>query len=271
MINNIVCMIPQGLGLFISFSLLRVTDLTMDGSFVAAAGVYARLLTAGNGHILSGLAGIVVSMIIGIFTAALQAKQRITPLLASILVLFMLQSLNFLLMGRPNISLLQVRNPNTQVYIGIVFTLSCILIMVTKSRLGLLIKACGLNPKLIERLNLSSTALLMLGLGASNALAGLSGILASNVVGYADLTMGMGTTLTILGASMIGNYVMSFASLQLSSDIKQIVGVIIGIFCYMLLMMFLLRVHIDPLYLKLVLSMVLIVMIIVLKQHEVNS
>ncbi|MCP4476306.1 MAG: hypothetical protein GY821_17460 [Gammaproteobacteria bacterium] len=99
--------LPLVLGIYISYSILAVTDLTVDGTFVLGSAVFARLVTAGVDQWTSMVCAVLAGIVAGVIVTIMQRVARIDSLIASILAVFMLYSVNFDVMGQPNISLLQ--------------------------------------------------------------------------------------------------------------------------------------------------------------------
>src|SRR5579871_18301 len=105
-ITNILPFLPFAFAVAMSFNILRATDMTLDGSFVLGASVFARVITLGFSPYTAALAAIAAGMLAGVMVAAIQRGGRVDPLLAGVLATFILASVSLLVMGRPNISLL---------------------------------------------------------------------------------------------------------------------------------------------------------------------
>src|SRR3990167_10024863 len=98
--------LPLAFGVYLSYDVLMITDLTVEGTFVLGAAIFARLITLGFNQITCVIAGLLGGALIGIGVAFMQRVARINSLIAGILATFMLYSINFGVMNRPNISLL---------------------------------------------------------------------------------------------------------------------------------------------------------------------
>src|ERR1700722_17639226 len=98
--------LPLALGITISYRLLRATDMTLDGSFVVGAAVFARLLTLGFSPLFACVIALMSGSMAGIMVSLIQKGGRVDPLLAGVLATFILTSANLIIMGRPNINLL---------------------------------------------------------------------------------------------------------------------------------------------------------------------
>src|SRR5262245_7778958 len=96
-------MFPLVLGIYLSFTVLKIADLTVDGSMVLGAAVFARLMTSGVHWLLAMLTALGCGALSGVATALIQRRNRIDPLIAGILMAFILNSLSLVVMRRPNI------------------------------------------------------------------------------------------------------------------------------------------------------------------------
>lgn len=277
-----VIYIPLILGIFLSFKILRLTDLTADGSFVLGGGLYARLIMEGYPQGICVLAGLLSGGIIGLVLASIQKDNRVSPLLASILCVFMLQSVNILVMGRSNIALLGKETcwdtanalyPLLSKILGWGAIILLILgfIKILQSKIGLIARAFGLNDQLLKKRGYPAERVRKIGLMCSNILYALSGILCVQTQKFADIGMGMGVSLIGIGAVIIGgqllvilyplrkilntSYGINFSQ-GFRAD-KQVFACILGITSYFGLTRFLLSLNLDPSVIKLISGMIL--------------
>lgn len=252
---------PLALGIYLSYAILKTTDMTTEGSFVLGAGVFARCITLEFGTILSALFAIVLGGVAGIGVSVIQAKDRINPLIAGIIGLFLLYTLNFEVMGRPNIGLHQVSVSKFSVF-SIIVTSAILLLLVVGSRFGLLLRAFGSNSRLLNTLGKKVERLRMVGLSFSNAFAALGGVVTALMVGYADLNMGFGMTLTGIGTVVIGKELLHrfFPGLSYNAVI-ELLAVFLGVYLYFIAVNGLLSLNINPIYLKFVLGLFLIILL----------
>lgn len=261
---------PFAFAVVISFSLLRATDMTLDGSFVLGAGVFARLVTLGVLPSVAALAAIMVGMLCGVLVAFIQRGGRVDPLLAGVLATFILASISLIAMGRPNISLLSATTlvsaafADSEFYGWALMTFYCAsvlfaVIVVLSSTLGLRLRALGDNPVLLMRLGYSLEANRMIGFAITNGLAAFSGMMMAQVTGFADVSMGFGMTLTGIGAIILGRQLFLFVIkkpvLRISSEFFT---ALIGVLLYFSIMAVLLRFDVDPIYLKMCMGLLLI-------------
>ena len=207
-------------GIYLTFRIIDFPDLTCDGSFVLGAALsagliqhdmhvcFALLLSAGGG-VIAGLA-----------TGILHIKLRMSPLLAGILVAFMLYSINLRVMGGvPNITLsesLFTQYPGFST-IGILSSLSLViwycLSRFLDTDFGLGLRSVGENPKLGPLLGVNPRSMVLVGLGISNGLVALGGGLFAHHQEFTDISQGVGTVIVGLAAVMIGEKLLPFRSL----------------------------------------------------------
>lgn len=201
------------LGVYLSFRVLKFPDLTVDGSFPLGAAVVATLITQGvNPWLATGVA-MGAGAIAGLCTAILSVQFNILNLLASILTMIALYSINLRIMGRPNVPLLN--QPTLFDGLETVLPIWVILLVglgLTKlaldyfltSDLGLAMRATGMNPMMANAQGIYTNRLILLGMAMSNALASLAGALFAQVNGFADVTLGVGTVVVGLATVILG-------------------------------------------------------------------
>jgi putative tryptophan/tyrosine transport system permease protein len=264
--------IPLILGIFLSFKLLRLTDLTADGSFVMGAGLYARLSIEGIPYYGCIFMGIFGGFCVGFALAYIQKNNRVPSIVASIICVFMLYSINMLVMGCPNISLLTHSTPLSDLMdsspflfnallLGTVNLITLIFLGVVKSKIGLILRAFGINYDLTNHHGYRPELIRSLGLGISNAFYATSGILCVQVQKFADINMGVGIALIGIGFVIIGAQLFIRIGLIAPERFKshrEIIASIVGIFLYFLFMNILLSLSLNPLYLKLFLGILLV-------------
>ncbi|MGP4842606.1 ABC transporter permease [Marinobacter sp. 1Y8] len=204
-------------GIYISFRVLNFPDLTVDGSFPLGAAVAAVLIIGGYNPWLATGAAIVAGMGAGAVTALLNVKLNILNLLASILTMIALYSVNLRIMGRPNIALLGEETVLTPWYdLGLPYhqvpVLLFLLIAIVglfvlwrfmQSETGLAMRATGANPRMARAQGIATGWMIILGVALSNGLVALAGALFAQSQGAADVTMGVGVIVVGL-ASLIG-------------------------------------------------------------------
>ena len=234
-------------GIYISFRVLDFPDLTVDGSFPLGAAVAAMLIMAGWNPWLATSMAIIAGMAAGAVTALLNFKLNILNLLASILTMIALYSVNLRIMGRPNVALLGEDTVLTPWYeLGLkfhqvpvlLFVIVALVVLVLlwrfmKSETGLAMRATGANPRMARAQGIATGAMIVLGVALSNGLVGLAGALFAQSQGAADVTMGVGVIVIGL-ASLIGGE----AVLTPSTVVRALFACIIGAIVYRLAIAF---------------------------------
>lgn len=201
------------IGIYLSFRTLQFPDLTVDGSFPLGAAVAATCIAAGANPYVGTLAAILAGTCAGMVTAWLSTHLRMLNLLAGILSMMALYSVNLRIMGRPNISLLGKKTVlsgwlghlPTCLSLGVItLTMALGIYWFLSTRLGLAIRATGSNAKMGRAQGINDRSMITVGLGVSNALVALGGALYAQANGFADVTMGFGTIIFGLAAVIIG-------------------------------------------------------------------
>lgn len=207
------------LGVLISFRILDFPDLTADGSFPLGGAVFAVCVTHGINPWFACAFGAMAGAGAGFLTGWLHVSLKIMQLLASILVMVALYSINLRIMGSPNLSLLgqdSVFSPffnatNTNQYwvqplviFGFVLVAKFFMDWFFSTEIGLSIRATGVNMRMTQAQGINTSRSLLLGLAISNGLIGLAGALFVQTQGAADISIGIGTIVVGLAAVIIG-------------------------------------------------------------------
>jgi len=209
------------LGVYLSFRILQFPDLTVDGSFPLGAAVSAILIVNGINPFLATLVACVAGAGAGLVTAWLNVRLKILHLLASILTMIALYSINLRIMGRPNIALLgeeTVFTPLEAFGVPTYMTIPAalvVLIIIAKvamdrflnSEIGLAMRATGANARMARAQGINTSFYVLMGMAVSNALVALAGALFAQSQGAADVTMGVGVIVVGLAAVIGGEAV----------------------------------------------------------------
>jgi putative tryptophan/tyrosine transport system permease protein len=200
-----------GIGVYLTLRVINVPDLTVDGTLTMGAAVAARLLTGGTDPLLATVAGALAGAVGGLMTGVLHTRGKVQPLLAGILSMTALYSVNLRIMGRANIALLRVETlvptgPYGKVllFAAVALAVKLLLDLFLKTDLGLALRATGDNDQMVRTLSVSSDNMKVLGLVVSNAIIGLGGALVAQYGGFADAQMGIGSLVVGLAAVIIG-------------------------------------------------------------------
>lgn len=229
--------------IFVSFRVLDFPDLTVDGSFPLGAAVAAVLIIEGYHPWAATFAAIAAGMVAGALTAVLNVKLKILNLLASILTMTALYSVNLRIMGKPNVALLgedTVLTPWEEyglpyfVVPVILFAVvaACVFALLwafMKSETGLAMRATGANAAMARAQGIATGAMIILGISLANGLVGLAGALFAQSQGSADVTMGVGVIVIGL-ASLIGGE----AIITPKTVLKALIGCVVGSIIYRL-------------------------------------
>ena len=262
----------MALGVFLSMRIFSIPDITTDGSFTLGGAVTAIGLV--NGWSAGALLPVarVAGGLAGAATGWIHTRLKVHALLAGILVMTGLYSINLAILGRPNVPLLGTDSlfllfPPTGheslrqlwVLLIVVIALWFGLRWLLRTDFGLSMRATGNNETMIRALGVNTDGRKILGLAFANALTALSGYLIVQVQGFADINMGIGIVILGLGAVMIGE---SLLRGGIRSRIGwQLASVIAGSLVFRLLLAFALSMGIDALWLKLVVAVFVLIVI----------
>ena len=234
------------LGVYLSFRVLDFPDLTVDGSFPLGAAVVAALIIKGVPPLIATGLAVGAGAIAGLCTATLNVKFKILNLLASILTMIALYSINLRIMGRPNLPLLNqptlfqpINNfiqswpepiptfGNTILLATIALITKLIFDWFLQSEIGLAMRATGTNPAMARSQGISTSAMILLGMAIANGLAAFAGALFAQLNGGADVGMGIGTIIFGLAAVIGGETIFSRLSI-----VQATIGAIVGSILY---------------------------------------
>ncbi|BCN39021.1 ABC transporter permease [Alicycliphilus denitrificans] len=210
------------LGVYISFRLLRFPDLTVDGSFPLGGAVCAILISTGTNPWLATLAATAAGAVAGLLTGWLNVRLKIMDLLASILMMIALYSVNLRVMGGPNVPLINdttlftlLQPESIPDYVARPMVLFVIVVLAKvaldwffATERGLAIRATGSNARMARAQGINTGAMVLLGMAISNALVGLAGALFAQTQGGSDISMGIGTIVIGLAAVIVGESIL---------------------------------------------------------------
>ena len=257
----------MALGVYLTFRVLNFPDLTVDGSFTTGAAVAASLITLEQSPILATLAGAAAGLVAGAITGLLHTKGRIDGLLAGILTMIALWSINLRIMGKANMPLLRAETVFTPLKdagvlgtwagIGIIFVAVILLKLVIdwflSTDLGLSIQATGNNEQMIRSFGVNTDGTKILTLSLSNGLVALCGALVAQYQGFADISMGIGLILIGLASVILGQAIFGQRFIWLAS-----LAVVLGAIIYRLIIFFALQAGLNPNDMKLVTAVLVV-------------
>ena len=241
------------LGLFISFRVLNIADMTTEGAYPLGAAVCVICIHNGINPIVATLISIVAGMLAGLVTGFLITVCKIPSLLAGILTMTALLSVNLRIMGRPNLSLInkdtifskiQGLNLPTHydtVFVGIILSGLIILAMSLffSTELGQSLIATGDNEKMATALGISTNTMTILGLMLANGIISLAGAILAQNNGYSDVNSGIGVIVVALAAIIIGEVIFKDVTFT-----TRLACVIFGAIIYRLLLVGVLKLNI---------------------------
>lgn len=231
------------IGVYLTFRILDFPDLTVDGSLPLGAAISAVCITGGINPYFSLLFALAGGFASGVVTAVLNTKFRILHLLASILTMIALYSINIRIMSGPNIALLGTPTVfDAVINIGVpshfaglvvfgVFAglVASAIIWFLGTEIGQAMLATGDNPRMITSLGVNTHTIIILGVGMSNSLVALSGALVAQNQGAADVGMGIGTIIAGLASVIIGETIFGATTIG-----RAFIAALLGSVCYRL-------------------------------------
>lgn len=277
-IDIILTAISQGLlwaimaiGVFITFRILDIADLSAEGSFPLGAASTAIMIVNGINPLLATIGGFVAGMLAGAVAGFLHTKMKIPALLTGIIVLTALYSVNLLVLGSANVSLvgqetlvtvmtsaLSLSKLYAVILIGVIFVALVILLLVVllNTQMGLALRATGDNLAMGEANGIKVDRMKILGYMVSNGLIALAGSLLAQNNGYADMNMGTGTIVNGLASIILAEVIVKYLPLG-----KRLWSIVLGSILYRLVLVIILAMNVDAQMIKLA-SAVLLALIL---------
>ncbi|MEI3176512.1 MAG: ABC transporter permease [Lachnospiraceae bacterium] len=252
----------MALGIYLTYRILDVADLTVDGSFALGGCTCAALITAGLNPYLSLIVAIFAGMLAGFVTGILHTKCQIPAILAGILTQIGLYSINLRIMGRSNTPLLKVptifkgiaeaiglAQNWVSMVVGLIFTIILIVFLYWffGTEIGSAIRATGNNENMVRSLGMNTNTHKVLGLAISNGLVALSGALVTQSQGYADVKQGTGAIVIGLASIIIGEVIFG----KKTSFGTKLVSVVVGSIIYRIIVAVVLQMGLNTDDLKL--------------------
>jgi putative tryptophan/tyrosine transport system permease protein len=266
------------LGVYLSLRIFNIPDITTDGSYTLGGAVTAVMLANHFNPFYALCICIIAGMIAGAITGAISTRLKIQPLLAGILVMTALYSVNLQIMGRSNIPLINTTdifsyfssNNTYGRFITLLIVTVVLLLLLSwllKTDFGIAMRATGNSESMVRAMGVNTSAMKIAGLALANGFTALSGFLLTQYQGFADINMGMGIVISGLGSVMIGEAVLK--RWLKKAVIYNIIAVITGSILFRLIIAAALSSGLDPNYLRLVTA--LIVLFIVAFAHTRKS
>jgi len=197
------------IGVYITFKIIDFPDLTVDGSFTLGAAVSATLIANGMNPFLATFLAIISGSVAGMITGYLNVRWNILGLLAGILTMTGLYSINLRIMGKPNIAIIDEQTIFSGYSIIIVALIILVIttLLLTRffaSEFGLGIRAAGINARISNAYGINVGKMKIIALALSNAIVAFAGALFTQSQSFADISMGTGTVIIGLASVIIG-------------------------------------------------------------------
>ncbi|SFC60380.1 putative ABC transport system permease protein [Parapedobacter composti] len=267
-----LCFGPLVLGLFLSMKVFSIPDITTDGSYTLGAVITA--VGFSNGYPLA--ATIVLAMsggaLAGCCTAWIHTRLRIHALLAGILVMTGLYSVNLVLLGRSNMPLIgyidifawlgvfdEADHNTLAVLVFVLAVLFAVMNFMLRSDFGIAMRATGDSEPMIRAQGVNTVRMKLYGLAIANALVAFSGFLMAQFQGFTDINMGIGIVISGLGAVIIGDTLINL--LNVRSIPFMLACVLLGVVVFQLLLAVALSIGVDASLLKLTTSMLVLTIV----------
>ncbi len=258
------------LGLFISFRVMNTPDLTVDGSFTTGAAVSA-IFTFNGMPILGLLFSIVAGMFAGVISSLLHSKLKIPTVLAGILTMTALYSVNLRIMNnQAYISLIGKKNifsyfssldkiPFGNIVLPLIITSIFVIILIAffGSHIGLAVRATGDNPVMVRSSSINTNTTKTIALAISNGLVAMSGALVAQQQNYAEINMGTGAIVLGLASLILGETLIRGRK----SVVRNLIAAVIGAILFRLFTAFALRINFNASDLKLLSALVVTIVI----------
>lgn len=265
------------LGVYLTFRILDLPDLTVDGSFTMGGAVAAKMIIAGASPFLATFMAVIAGSMAGLFTGVLHTKGKINGLLAGILTMIALYSVNLRIMGQANVPLLREETliiplkesgllgtwTSIVILAVVVIVIKLFLDWFLHTEIGLSIQATGDNLDMIRSLGVNTDHTKMIALSLSNGMVGLSGALVAQYQGFADIGMGIGMILVALASVIVGQVLFGSRTIVVST-----LAVVLGSIVYRIVLTIALKVGFNPSDMKLI-SAVLVILALILPQWSV--
>lgn len=259
-----------GLGIYLTFRILKFPDMTTEGSFPLGGAVAVTLMNQGIHPILATFAGMLAGCVAGLVTGLLYTKGKIPTILAGILVMTSCNSIMLMIMGRANLGLLDIKTiqdllPFSATTNLLVIELLAVILVIAGlifflyTKLGQAYIATGDNRDMAKSFGINTDRMEVMGLVISNGLIALSGALISQQDGYADVSKGIGVIVIGLASIIIGEVLYS-TNLTL---LERLVATVVGAILYQFLIAGVIALGFNTNYLKLFSAIILAICLMV--------
>jgi len=261
----------MALGVYLTYRILDFPDLTVDGSFTTGAGIAAGMIVAGYAPWYGTIVAFFGGLAAGAVTGLLHTKGKINPLLSGILMMIALYTINYRIMGRPNIPLLNQETvfPDGELFGMATYALILAPIVVLliklaldwflRTDLGMAVRATGDNGRMIRSFGVNTDRTIVIGVSLSNGLVAMAGSLVAQYQGFADLQMGIGMIVVGLASVIIGEVLFG----GMKSIARATLAVVLGAVVYRVVIALSIRYGLEASDMKLMTALIVTVALIV--------
>lgn len=260
-----------GYGIYLSLRIFKIPDITTDGSYTTGGVITAICLSSGIHPVLAMMFAMFSGGLAGACSGIIHTRLKVNPLLAGILVMTALYSINLLILGRPNHPLLDVTSlytllpggsalAKTIISLGIcTLVVYLILYYLLRTDFGIAMRATGNNETMVRAMGVNVSSMKITGLAIANGLTALSGSLITQYQGFADINMGIGIVVSGLGAVMIGE---TFLPTKSSRNLfAQLLVILAGSILFRIAIAVALSAGVDPNYLRLITALIVLLIV----------
>jgi len=258
-----LCLSAMSLGIFMSMKIFNIPDITTDGSYTLGAVVTAVMLTNQVSLYIIIPTVMLCGAVAGCITAFIHTKFKVDALLAGILTMTALYSVNLTILGRSNQPLIDTKNIFSSIHIlsnsiynslliivGIIALIVAVIAFVLKTDFGIAMRATGNNAAMVRALGVNDNKMKVFGLAIANALTAFAGFLVVQNQFYADINMGIGIVITGLGSVLIADALKQL--FKINSLAGQLILVVLSSIVFQLVLAVTLSIGVNPNLLKLV-------------------
>ena len=267
---------PLVFGVGVAWSFVRKVDLSPEGSFVLGACVFTQALMATNHHWLAHACAFIAGSAVGVFSYLIQINEKINDILAGLLTLFVLYSVNLIVLGKPNQPLFEYTIPffglmQTSLEQRILAAMLSTIFMAAicyafSGKWGLLLRSIGSNKELLQKLGYKRHSFTFLAFMLNNGLAAFAGAQVAIVTGYADINMGLGFGVLSITTCVIG---VSLLPTKTKNYWMLLIQCFFGLFCYFLLTHFIIAQSLPTKAFKLITGLAIITCLLLRKRKIV--
>ena len=261
------------LGVYLTFRILNIADMTCDGSFALGGSTCAILVTKGVNPLLAVFISFLTGLFAGLATGLMHTKLKIHEILAGILSMIALYSINIRIMGRSNTPLLGVDTvmskmqdqfgitPNIASFIvGMIFGIALIVFLYwfMGTELGSCLRATGNNEKMVRAMGVDTDKMKLMGLMLSNGLIAISGALVAQQQGYGDVGMGTGAIVIGLASIILGESIFAWFNKRFAFYVT-LLSILLGSVVYRLIIAVVLQLGLKSSDLKLLTAIIVVI------------